>query len=189
MTNPDTSAEAVAKVLDGVTDKTVAVKKCGCGRPFCNDYRLEVGGKLDGYMPKRDAEFFVAALQLVPALSRDLEAMRAELHLMKTAGIVEVAIRNPSVAEYMFHWEARAEQAETERDAAIARAEQAEADADSWKTRADLSQAAIAAKNAQILDLIEALRRRTDGEICGCGVDNMIVAILNDTYNEETKNE
>jgi hypothetical protein len=55
---------------------------------------------------------------------------------------------------------------------AIARAEQAEADADSWKTRADLSQAAIAAKNAQILDLIEALRGRTDGEICGCGVDN-----------------
>jgi hypothetical protein len=55
---------------------------------------------------------------------------------------------------------------------AIARAEQAEADADSWKTRADLSQAAIAGKNAQILDLIEALRRRTDGEICGCGVDN-----------------
>ena len=32
--------------------------------------------------------------------------------------------------------------------------------------------AAIAAKNAQILDLIEALRGRTDGEICGCGVDN-----------------
>ena len=41
-----------------------------------------------------------------------------------------------------------------------------------WNTRADLSQSAIAAKNAQILDLIEALRRRTDGEICGCGVDN-----------------
>lgn len=39
-------------------------------------------------------------------------------------------------------------------------------------TRTDLSQSAIAAKNAQILDLIEALRGRTDGEICGCGVDN-----------------
>lgn len=34
------------------------------------------------------------------------------------------------------------------------------------------TQAAIAAKNAQIIDLIEALRGRTDGEICGCGVDN-----------------
>lgn len=38
-------------------------------------------------------------------------------------------------------------------------------------TEAELH-AAIAAKNAQILDLIEALRRRTDGKICGCGVDN-----------------
>lgn len=38
-------------------------------------------------------------------------------------------------------------------------------------TEAELH-AAIAAKNAQILDLIEALRRRTDEEICGCGVDN-----------------
>jgi len=35
-----------------------------------------------------------------------------ELHLMKTAGIVEVAVRNPSVAEYMRHWEGRAEAAE-----------------------------------------------------------------------------
>jgi Lar family restriction alleviation protein len=41
-----------------------------------------------------------------------------------------------------------------------------------WNTRADLSQAAIAAKNAQIIDLIEALRKRSNGEICGCGVDN-----------------
>jgi hypothetical protein len=37
-----------------------------------------------------------------------------ELHLMKTAGIIEVAVRNPNVMEYMRHWEDRAEKAEAE---------------------------------------------------------------------------
>jgi hypothetical protein len=60
------------------------------------------------------------------AMERKLEAARAdtkkaeayaeelekELRLMKTAGIVEVAVRNPSVMEYMKHWEGRAETAE-----------------------------------------------------------------------------
>ena len=48
--------------------------------------------------------------------AREAEAyaaeLEAELHLMKTAGIVEVAIRNPNVSEYMAHWERRAEGAE-----------------------------------------------------------------------------
>lgn len=44
---------------------------------------------------------------------RDATAeLRAELKLMQTAGIIEVAVRNPSVAEYMRHWEGRAEKAE-----------------------------------------------------------------------------
>lgn len=34
-------------------------------------------------------------------------------------GVIEVAIRNPSVAEYMRHWEGRAISAEAERDTAI----------------------------------------------------------------------
>jgi hypothetical protein len=38
--------------------------------------------------------------------------LEAELHTMKTAGIIEVAVRNPSVSEYMAHWEGRAEKAE-----------------------------------------------------------------------------
>lgn len=41
-----------------------------------------------------------------------IEELEAELHLMKTSGIVEVAVRNPSVMEYMQHWEGRAETAE-----------------------------------------------------------------------------
>jgi hypothetical protein len=41
-----------------------------------------------------------------------IEKLEAELHLMKTSGIAEVAARNPSVMEYMRHWEGRAEAAE-----------------------------------------------------------------------------
>lgn len=46
------------------------------------------------------------------ALRERAEAAEAELHTMKTAGIIEVAVRNPSVMEYMQHWEGRAERAE-----------------------------------------------------------------------------
>ena len=41
-----------------------------------------------------------------------IAALEAELHLMKTSGVAEVAVRNPSVMEYMKHWEGRAEAAE-----------------------------------------------------------------------------
>lgn len=84
MTNPDTSA-AAEKLANWFGD-------------CCDEYDPECST--------------CRAWEAFDAVSRDLEAMRAELHLMKTASIVEVAIRNPSVAEYMFHWEARAEQAE-----------------------------------------------------------------------------
>ena len=42
----------------------------------------------------------------------ELERVKAELHLMKTAGVIEVAARNPSVSEHMEHWEGRATKAE-----------------------------------------------------------------------------
>jgi len=45
-------------------------------------------------------------------LQKKLAEVEAELDLMKTAGIIELAIRNPSVSEYMHHWERRAEAAE-----------------------------------------------------------------------------
>jgi hypothetical protein len=72
MTNPDTSAEAVAKVLDGVTDGPWLEE-------FADVYNSagEVVALIDGeYLA--DARFIAAARELVPALSRDLEAMRAE---------------------------------------------------------------------------------------------------------------
>ena len=41
-----------------------------------------------------------------------IEQLVAELDLMKTAGIIEIASRNNRVTEYMFHWEGRALDAE-----------------------------------------------------------------------------
>lgn len=41
-------------------------------------------------------------------------ALEAEVAQWKTWGIIEVAIRNPSVSEYMRHWEGRTEKAEAE---------------------------------------------------------------------------
>lgn len=49
--------------------------------------------------------------QLLEAQARIVE-LEAELHTMKTAGVIEVAVRNPSVSEYMAHWEGRTEKAE-----------------------------------------------------------------------------
>jgi hypothetical protein len=46
-----------------------------------------------------------------PDLARALIQACAELEMLKTAGIIEVSIRNPSVADYMQHWEGRAEKA------------------------------------------------------------------------------
>lgn len=41
-----------------------------------------------------------------------IKALDAELDLMKTAGVIEIASRNNRVTEYMFHWEGRALDAE-----------------------------------------------------------------------------
>lgn len=49
-------------------------------------------------------------------LETELDAAKAELKQWAQWGIIEVAIRNPSVADYMKHWEGRAEKAELQRD-------------------------------------------------------------------------
>lgn len=43
-----------------------------------------------------------------------LRCVEVEMQLMRTAGIIEVSVRNPSVAEYMRHWEGRTSKAEAE---------------------------------------------------------------------------
>jgi hypothetical protein len=43
---------------------------------------------------------------------RELRWLREECAMLTRGGIIEVAVRNPNVAEYMRHWEGRAEKAE-----------------------------------------------------------------------------
>lgn len=43
----------------------------------------------------------------------------AENEALTTGGIIEVAVRNPSVADYVQHWGGRAERAEKQRDDAV----------------------------------------------------------------------
>jgi hypothetical protein len=45
-------------------------------------------------------------------ITKAINQLIEELHLMKTSGMIEVAIRNPNVLEYMQHWEGRAIKAE-----------------------------------------------------------------------------
>ena len=52
--------------------------------------------------------------------SKAILALIAENEALTTGGIIEVAVRNPSVSDYVGHWEGRAERAERERDEAVA---------------------------------------------------------------------
>jgi len=111
----------------------------------------------------------------VQRLRAALTAAEGELHLMKTAGIIEVAIRNPSVSDYMQHWQARAEAAEAqlaERDAAIAAAYEAAAGlvhriADGYSRSRDKElSSALYLSQVQVRALAsnpEALRRIVEG--------------------------
>lgn len=40
--------------------------------------------------------------------------LKAEQDILYRAGIIEIAVRNPSVSDYMTHWEGRTEKAEAE---------------------------------------------------------------------------
>lgn len=57
-------------------------------------------------------EQLAAARQDAEEAEAYAEELEAENNLLKTSGIIEVAVRNPSVMEYMQHWEGRAETAE-----------------------------------------------------------------------------
>lgn len=50
----------------------------------------------------------------VAELEAEVERLRQEITDLINLGIVEVAVRNPNVLEYMRHWEGRAEKAEAE---------------------------------------------------------------------------
>ena len=44
----------------------------------------------------------------------EIDRLKRELAHLTSSGIIEIAVRNPNVAEYMRHWEERAEKAEAE---------------------------------------------------------------------------
>jgi hypothetical protein len=46
------------------------------------------------------------------SLEERIKELEAEIEQWKTWGIVEIAVRNPSVSEYMSHWEGRATKTE-----------------------------------------------------------------------------
>lgn len=180
----DTSAEAVAKVLDGVTDgpwhytrgkefgdgfedgfdglslesaNGEIISGCGCcGSPWVTN--------------ARDIDFIVSARQLVPAQSRDLEAMRAEreeaIKILEGVAIPLAAgfpdegdtlvrrakrvadgleIHSQGTIDLIDRMSDRSKVAELERNAAIARAEQAEARvAELEAERAEIGKASVA---------------------------------------------
>lgn len=59
------------------------------------------------------------AFMAIQALTARAEAAEAERDAMKKLGIVEVAVRNPNVMEYMKHWEGRTEAAEAKLAVAV----------------------------------------------------------------------
>jgi hypothetical protein len=59
-------------------------------------------------------------LARIEALEAQLAEARAQLATYETSAICEIAARNPSVMEYMHHWEGRAETAEAQLAAARA---------------------------------------------------------------------
>ena len=76
--------------------------------------------KRDDWMPNTHWQEYVEAqdyrnlLERYNAVLIERDQLRAELDHFKNSGIVEVAIRNASVSEYMRHWEGRTEKAEAE---------------------------------------------------------------------------
>lgn len=52
------------------------------------------------------------AADAIEAQATEIARLTAEVETLTTCGIIEVAVRNPSVNDYMLHWETRAEKAE-----------------------------------------------------------------------------
>lgn len=52
-------------------------------------------------------------LSALDTAKAEIERLRHDNEMLTTGGIIEVAVRNPSVADYMRHWEGRAENAES----------------------------------------------------------------------------
>ena len=106
------------------------------------------------------------------ATEAKLAKAEEELHMMKTAGIIEVAVRNPSVADYMQHWEARAEAAEAklaevewQRDQYHDICNQREEIIQARTARYESAEATVATLTAQVEAMRGALEKIASAEI------------------------
>jgi hypothetical protein len=99
-----------------------------------------------------------AEAEILSETEREIQRLRWENDMLTKGGIIEVAIRNRSVAEYMEHWESRALKAE-------AQLQEREMEA---LTLADI--VAIECDEREILAREECARRGIDpDEICADG--------------------
>ncbi len=111
--NLDTSAQVQRK---NSTPRTDSCPHCGA-EPWDSG---DTGYKCASDLIQDDTDFAILYRSAFcygnenSQLKRKLVELEGELELMKTAGIIEVAVRNPSVKDYMEHWEERAEKAEAE---------------------------------------------------------------------------
>lgn len=71
-------------------------------------------GTQAGETPAPSPTPFQEDQQRIADLIAALAAVEIEMERLTTSGIIEVAVRNPNVRDYMDHWEQRAEAAETE---------------------------------------------------------------------------
>lgn len=64
-------------------------------------------------MSETDDELVAVSPPPKSAEQQEVDRLRFEIDMLTRGGVIEVAVRNPSVAEYMEHWEGRAEKAES----------------------------------------------------------------------------
>jgi chromosome segregation ATPase len=91
----------------------------------------ELAGEIER-LRKLEAEW-AALSQDDGKAEREIERLSSELDHFKNSGIIEVAVRNASVSEYMRHWEGRALSAEAELERLRAQLAARDRDAERWR--------------------------------------------------------
>jgi hypothetical protein len=105
-----------------------------------------------------------AALEAERAKTKDIDALQADREILHKAGIVEIAVRNPNVMEYIKHWESLAEAAEAERDALALQVQQARDDALEEAAQKVIADPFLVIEHlSRIAAAIRALRGATEG--------------------------
>lgn len=72
--------------------------------------------KLRAWADKNGADVDAAVAERTEELTAERDRLADELKAWAGFGIIEASVRNPNIAEYMRHWEGRAEKAEAENE-------------------------------------------------------------------------